>query len=35
MKRCINCKDIKPTVTKRSDLCKECFEQLLNKKLNE
>jgi hypothetical protein len=33
MKKCIECKELKQTITKRSLLCKECFEALLQVKI--
>jgi hypothetical protein len=35
VKKCINCNQLKETVTKRSNLCKDCFEELLKTKIKE
>jgi hypothetical protein len=32
-KMCISCHDLKEMITKRSCLCKDCFEKLLKEKI--
>jgi hypothetical protein len=33
IKKCMNCKEVKQTITKRSNLCIECFEGLMKAKI--